>query len=93
MKKINLGIAVTTLLLVFLSSYTLAIRAVAQDGGGDGGGGGDVVNCQNIGGNCCGAGGCTGPGTVSGCGGTCSGGGSFTCATVKNGRCTDNLDE
>ncbi|HMH45009.1 MAG TPA: hypothetical protein VK557_16085 [Pyrinomonadaceae bacterium] len=90
MKKINLGIAVMTLLLVFLSSYTLAMRAVAQDDFGEGG---DVVNCQNIGGNCCGAGGCLGPGTVSGCGGSCSGGGSFTCAVVKNGRCTDTLDE
>jgi hypothetical protein len=87
MKKINLAIAVITLLLVLLSSYTLGGRVVAQDEGFVLEG--NSINCQNIGGNCCGAAGCTGPGTPNGCGGTCSGGGSFTCAVRVNGVCTN----
>lgn len=87
MKKMNLAIAVMTLLLVLLSSYTLGRRVVAQDEGFVLEG--DSINCQNIGGNCCGAAGCTGPGTPNGCGGTCTGGGSFTCAVRVNGVCTN----
>ena len=88
MKNINLAIAVIALLLVFLSSSTLGSRVGAQDGGGVGVEG-DSINCQNIGGNCCGAAGCNGPGTANGCGGTCTGGGSFTCAVRVNGVCTN----
>ena len=87
MKKMNLAIAVMTLLLVLLSSYTLGRRVAAQDEGFVLEG--DSINCQNIGGNCCGAAGCTGPGTPNGCGGTCTGGGSFTCAVRVNGVCTN----
>jgi hypothetical protein len=87
MKKINLAIAVMALLLALLSSHTLGGRVVAQDEGFVLEG--DVLNCQNIGGNCCGAAGCNGPGTPNGCAGTCSGGGSFTCAVRVNGVCTN----
>lgn len=74
MKKINSAITVLTLLLVFLSWGLMERKAAG-------------LTCQDLTG-CCGAAGCSGPGTVNGCSIVCQGGGSVTCATTnKDGNC------
>ena len=75
MKRINLAIALMTLLLALLSANLLATPATANP-----------LTCQSLS-NCCGAAGCQGPGTPNGCAATCAGGGSITCETIKNGKC------
>ncbi len=75
MKKVNLAIALMTILLAFLSSNMLATRVTA-----------DALTCQSMAG-CCGAAGCQGPGSPNGCAATCAGGGSITCEVVKNNKC------
>jgi hypothetical protein len=85
MKKLNLTIAVMTLLLFCLSSQILSRRVIAQGEGQVIEG--DALTCQSLSG-CCGAAGCSEPGTPNGCAATCAGGGSITCAKVVNGICT-----
>lgn len=75
MKKIDFALAAMILMLAVLSSNLLAPRITAQS-----------LTCLTLS-NCCGAAGCSGPGTPNGCAATCSGGGSITCETVKNGKC------
>lgn len=84
--KLNLLIAVMTLLLLALSSQTLGRRVIAQ-GEGMGIETGDALTCLSLSG-CCGAAGCSGAGTPNGCAASCVGGGSITCAKVVNGICT-----
>lgn len=75
MKRINSAITVLTLMLVLLSWGLGERKAVG------------AVTCQDLTG-CCGAAGCSGPGTVTGCSIACAGGGSVTCATTnKDGNC------
>ena len=85
--KLNLLIAVMTLLLLVLSSQTLGRRVIAQEEGGMGIETGDALTCLSLAG-CCGTAGCSGAGTPNGCSATCVGGGSITCAKVVGGKCT-----
>lgn len=74
MKKLDFGIGVLTLLLVCLSWGVIERKAVA-------------LTCLDLSG-CCGAAGCSGPGTVNGCSIECAGGGSVKCAVVgSDGKC------
>jgi len=74
MRKLDFGIGVLTLLLVFLSWGVVERKA-------------DALTCQDLTG-CCGAAGCSGPGAVNGCSIECAGGGSVTCAVKgADGKC------
>jgi hypothetical protein len=77
MKKINTAIAVMSLLFVFLVWGAVERKAVA-------------LTCQDLS-ECCGAAGCSGPGTVSGCSIVCAGGGSVTCARKVGDRCVNQI--
>lgn len=74
MKKINLAIVALTLLLAFLSHTAMEVGAVAQ------------LKCIDLTG-CCGAAGCEGPGTATGCSISCAGGGSASCCSNASGQC------
>lgn len=88
MKKMDLALAVMTLLLSLLSATVLMERRViAQDEGFVLEG--DNLTCISLSGqNCCGSANCAGPGSANGCTLTCSGGGTITCAKIVNGVCT-----
>jgi hypothetical protein len=73
-KKLNVAIATLTLLLTFLSYTSMEVRAVAQ------------LKCNDLS-SCCGAAGCEGPGTATGCNIACQGGGSITCCSNASGQC------
>lgn len=74
MKRIDLGIFAMALLLAFLSYTAVESRVGAQ------------LTCLSLA-NCCGAAGCAGPGTPSGCSIECAGGGSVVCCSNASGRC------
>lgn len=74
LKKINMAIVALTLLLAFLSYTAAEVSAVAQ------------LKCNDLS-SCCGAAGCEGPGTNTGCSISCQGGGSVTCCSNASGQC------
>jgi hypothetical protein len=74
MKKINVAILALTLLLGFLSYTVMEVKGEAQ------------ITCHSLTG-CCGAAGCEGPGTPSGCSIECAGGGSVACCSNTSGKC------
>ena len=74
MKKLNLAIMALGFVLAF-QSYTLMETKAGAD-----------INCQDLS-ACCGAAGCEGPGTPSGCSLSCAGGGSVACCSKVGNRC------
>ena len=74
MKKLNLAIVALTLLLTFLCHNALEVRVAAD------------LTCRDLAG-CCGAAGCSGPGTATNCGISCQGGGSVSCCSNATGTC------
>jgi hypothetical protein len=74
MKKFNAVVLAMGLLLAFLTYAALEVRVTAQ------------ITCQSLSG-CCGAAGCSGPGTPTGCTIACQGGGSAICCSNASGTC------
>ena len=76
MKKIDFAIGILTVLLLVFSTG-LVERQVR----------GANLECSSVSG-CCGSANCGGPGSVSGCTLTCTGGGTISCARQdKSGIC------
>ncbi len=74
MKKINFAILALGVLLAFQSHNLMETKVAAE------------LSCQDVS-TCCGAAGCQGPGTATGCSITCTGGGTVTCCSKVGNRC------